>query len=80
MFYAGMTCSSESSNPLEGTVTCSDSKFIGSICNYECYNGFIIIGNESRRCELDENDDAIWSSPQPICESEIIKILFLTFV
>ena len=36
---------------------------IGSIANYECFDGFSLEGNEIRTCV----DGGVWSGVEPVC-------------
>jgi len=65
-----ITCEPPSKSPTDGSVSCSDSNFLSSVCDYECSAGFALVGSSSRVCENDSDGDALgeWSQPEPTCE------------
>ena len=65
IFLAQYNCGSPAL-PLNGQVIIENST-LGMEAVYSCVLGFILIGSNSRRCDLNNN----WSGDQPICEGEI---------
>ncbi len=50
----------ENGRPVDITTTT-----FGSVATFSCMDGFILVGNEERRCEL-----AGWTGSNPTCEGE----------
>ena len=73
-----ITCEPPSKSPTDGSVSCSDSNFLSSVCDYECSAGFALVGSSSRVCENDSDGDALgeWSQPEPTCERKLLEIYF----
>lgn len=42
---------------------------VGSVVRYTCNEGFRVVGEAVRRCEVDGR----WSDPPPVCEGSVIK-------
>ena len=57
-------------NPVNGEVT-STKTTIGSVANYSCGAGFVLMGPSSRICGMDGS----WSREIPVCKGEFMKIV-----
>ena len=44
----------------------------GSLATYTCDNGYMLIGDANRQCQIDRT----WSQQEPVCES---KLLYLNY-
>ena len=55
-------------NPENGLVTINGRTF-GSIATYQCDEGFILVGSETRTCQ----QDGEWSDSQPTCEGQLSR-------
>ena len=55
-------------NPVNGTISLMRTT-IGSVANYSCDSGFLLMGLSSRICEVNQS----WSGDAPVCEGEFLK-------
>ena len=63
-------------SPSNGNVTCSDFENLSSRCDYECEEGFYLLGSAVSICtDEDQNGYAEWSHPPPICGRKSDKLL-----
>ncbi|CAK8697520.1 unnamed protein product [Clavelina lepadiformis] len=58
-----LRCAPSLAAPDSGSVSCSDSNKIDSICSFTCDEGHSIMGQSQPTCLITQN----WSSPAPIC-------------
>ena len=49
-------------------MTCTNSNLIGSKCEFNCYKGSIIVGENEKNCLKLNETNAEWSHSNPICE------------
>ena len=49
-----------------GTVT-TNGLGVGSTAEYSCDEGYALVGDRERRCELDEGSSGVWSGQPPQC-------------
>ena len=49
-----------------GSVTCSNTNSIGSVCRYECNVGSVLRGASQVTCQ----DDGEWDGNEPFCEGK----------
>nr|QKY88668.1 putative C3b soluble receptor CR1_S2 [Botryllus schlosseri] len=52
--------------PAKGSVSCTNSNELGSVCTYTCFQGHIMDGEETSVC-VKNRRGALWSSEQPTC-------------
>ncbi|XP_039262652.2 sushi, von Willebrand factor type A, EGF and pentraxin domain-containing protein 1-like [Styela clava] len=50
-----------------GVSSCSDFNKLGSVCNFRCYAGYDLVGEESIKC-IQTSGVKNWNSPVPICK------------
>uniref|UniRef100_F7AJJ2 Uncharacterized protein n=1 Tax=Ciona intestinalis TaxID=7719 RepID=F7AJJ2_CIOIN len=62
-------CSPPHSNPVDGSVECSDGSNLNSQCDFVCNAGFSILGSPVSTCTVsaNNNNNLIWSNPPPMC-------------
>ncbi|XP_059573554.1 complement receptor type 2 [Alligator mississippiensis] len=71
----GKSCSYPE-EPENGTAVLTD-LLIGSTVNYSCEEGYRLIGEAQRRCEISDMDVA-WSGTAPICELSFAAVMCTT--
>ena len=71
MFYLGITCPPDHSNPTNGNVNCTETNYFGSECTFSCSEGYGTNGTAFSVCIDDGSGDAYgnWNSSASICES-----------
>ncbi|XP_076818198.1 sushi, von Willebrand factor type A, EGF and pentraxin domain-containing protein 1-like [Clavelina lepadiformis] len=63
-----ITCEPPRNNLIDGTIACSDGNNLDSVCQYECSEGFALIGPTESVCEnLDADSVGEWSTGLPTC-------------
>ena len=66
------TCLSKELSPSEFVrrpeINCTNSNLIGSQCEFQCYQGFILQGDKEKTCLKSNETNADWSHTDPICE------------
>ncbi|CAK8679859.1 unnamed protein product [Clavelina lepadiformis] len=50
-----------------GTVACTNSNFLGTVCTYDCENGFVLAGQRQIECTASADGIAAWSGAAPMC-------------
>ncbi|XP_011670883.2 E-selectin-like [Strongylocentrotus purpuratus] len=63
--------------PLHGyRVNCSVDPVYGSQCSFSCYEGYDLVGSETRTCELSgEIPSASWNGTKPVCQAKTCPAL-----
>ena len=71
VFYLGITCPPELTNPKNGNVNCTDTNYFGSECTFNCNEGYGINGSALSVCIDDGTGDVngTWNSSAPTCGS-----------
>ena len=64
--------------PEHGSIDCVDNT-LGTVCNYECDEGYELLGPESIECVRDYGIFGQWSQPPPICKGIVVYSLCLLF-
>ena len=52
--------------PTNGRISFSDGQNIGSVATYECFPGYVLDGDRTRTCQLDQT----WTGDAPVCRRE----------
>nr|CAB3265952.1 E-selectin [Phallusia mammillata] len=55
-------------SPTNGAMVCTDDVRVGSICSFECEEGYALEGNRRSTCN-EEGGAGVWSNPTPVCEA-----------
>lgn len=63
--------------PENGQIMCNDHDFRGSVCEYVCDKGFILVGATTALTCTDVSDGVVgWSAEPPKCERKYISEQF----
>ena len=54
-----------------GTVDCTNSNKIDSVCTFSCQDGFKLVGIFHTICDLTPDGVGIWHNDPPVCEREL---------
>ena len=60
------TCIPTNPSLIDGSVSCTDTNNVGSVCTFTCNDGFRVNGKTTLTCTANG-----WSGAEPTCEGEI---------
>ncbi|XP_071510499.1 sushi, von Willebrand factor type A, EGF and pentraxin domain-containing protein 1-like [Diadema antillarum] len=61
--------------PQHGTVSCSQSTSVGSVCTFSCAVGLTLEGSTQRTCQSVSSSSAQWSGTQPVCADNFAPVI-----
>ena len=62
-FLSAVVDCGELTNQVNGLVDTSQGTTLDQVANYSCNNGYLLVGNMTRTCQV----DGMWSGTEPFC-------------
>ena len=66
--------------PVDGSISCTDSNYGGSVCVFDCDEGYIMEGNDESECFQFDEFRANWTNNVPTCIPNYSKLFVLLFL